>query len=72
MTRESRLKPAIVLKLAMPSVSQQQLIDLAADRVGPLERRGRRQLHVQQEVAVVLLGHEAGRQPPAEHAGRDA
>ncbi len=40
----------------------EEIVDLAAHGVGAFERRCRRQLHVQQEVAVVLFGHETGRQ----------
>ena len=47
---------------------REQGVHLAGDRVGPFERRGRRQLDVQQKVAVVLLREKARGQPVAEEA----
>ena len=65
-TRVSRLNPTIVLKLATPGVLLQDRVDFALTASRPLERRRRRQLDVQQEVAVVLFGQEAaGRRFPS-------
>ena len=66
---ERRLKPAIVLKYSTPLVFAEDLLDLLADRVGALERRGVGQLDVDEEVALVLVGHEAAGQPLAEQPG---
>ena len=43
--------------------------DLAHDRLRPLERRAVRQGNVDEEVALILLRDEPGRQPRIEEAG---
>ncbi len=50
---------------------REDLFDLAQHGARPLERGGRRQLHVDAEDALVLLGDEAGRQGPPEQADSD-
>ena len=47
----------------------EDLLDLAADVVGPLQRRRVGELDVQVEVALVLVGNEAARELLAEAAG---
>ena len=48
---------------------QQRLIDFARDRVRALQRGGRRQLHVEQHVSIVLVGNETRRKAAAEKRG---
>src|SRR5260370_21081340 len=44
----------------------ENLLDLAADEIGPLERRCIGQLDIEEEVTLVFIGHETARQLSAE------
>jgi len=46
---------------------REDVLELAADGVGALERGRRRELDVHEEIPLVLLGYEARRQLPAEN-----
>ena len=68
----SMLKPVIVLKPSMASFFSSDGLRLAHDGIGTLERRGVRQQHVHQQIALVLLGHESTGNPTPEHDDQHA
>ena len=68
--RVSRLKPLMVVVCWTPSVFARMSSIRRVTSVVRWKRRGVRQLHVQEQVALVLVGDEAGGQPPPEQAGR--
>ena len=60
LTPEMKLRPPMATTVSTPGRLEQDLLDLAHDRVGPLERGGVGKLDVDQEIALVLGGREAG------------
>ena len=65
----TRPKPPIVVKASTPSVLATICSTWVEHRAGALERGAGRQLHVDAEEPLVLLGDEPGRELAAEETG---